>query len=1111
MSRTITALGLLILASAYQVRAQSRVAHAGDTTRTELLARRAGLVVTGIPVADALGLLQERSGVPIAFSRTLLPSKPSVSCRCESVAVGEALDSLLQGLPFMPSVQDGQIVVVPRPKLLEDGPSRVETQYVGVSHLEVRPLGAMLSHHLEVQQPRPIRGTVADERGRGISGATVSVVGAQTRAVTDADGRFQLDASGADVTLRVVAIGYRPLTQTVRTGTTEVQLALAAAAVNLDEMVVTGTPGATQKRAIGNAVTSVNVSEVVALAPVQTTEQLISGRAPGVIVNNAIGTAGSGSRILIRGPASLSFDGNPIIYVDGVRVNNDVVRAPPGQQAASARRTAAVSRINDFAPEEIESIEIVKGPAASTLYGTEASNGVIQIITKKGRAGRSALNLRVKQGAAAITNAEDRFPWRYFKNPTSRQVDSMNSFIDAKAFGISLARTGWLQGYGAELSGGTDITRYHLGGSFDREEGTMPTNAVNRFTGNANITIAPKPSIDVSASLGLNVTGAEFPGASYLQMLFRPNPQTRSGPTRGYPAMPPEVDTATRRHSQDVRRYTGSVTINHRPVSWLSQRLTVGADLTNEENVALFPLVPDQYAQFFTPISRLGSKSIDRKDATYSTVDYSGTVTWAPTKRIESSTSVGAQYYRKVDHFEALDGQQFPSAGVTAVAGAAIRTSSEDLIENTTLGLYVQQQFSLNSRLFVTGALRADDNSAFGANFDLVTYPKISASWVLSEEPFFKLPFVNTLRVRGAFGESGQQPASFAAIRTYLPIAGAGDVATGTPQFVGNPDLGPERGREIEAGFEAGLFGDRVGVDFTYYNRSTKDAIVQRNVAPSTGFPGVQLVNAGEVRNKGIEVLIRGRPIESQRLDWDLSLNIGTNANEIVNLGIPNTTFLAVGFLPNRHQPGYPVGAYFQRRIVSADLDANGRAINIMCDPGPTGTAPVACAQAPPVFIGPTAAKAQGAATSTVTLFDRLRLYAQVDFKLGNYLFDANEFSGCAVGRNPITVFPDRYLPEQVAECQLGLGFVYNTLLQRASYAKLREISVAYTLPRSMTRVFRARDGLISLAARNIATWTGFRGIDPEVFTTDNFLASNHNQDMLPMPFLFTGTLRLSF
>jgi len=1121
--RFISSISLVVLiAGVSTVTAQDRIAAKGRNPG--LLDRPARLTVDSVRLIDALNLLRERSGVPVAFSPDFIPLAHRVTCQCENVTVRAALGVLLAGIELVVAEYERQIVIEPA------GDHDPVKRYAASLKVPSPAVIAVGREDLPRSQPvlvpvppatdwqgGPVAGSVIGSRGQLLLGARVTLRpaaadGAVRTTTTDGAGRFRFPGVvGAQANVDVAAIGYRPTTTVVRVGDEAVRIVLSEVAVNLDEVIVTGTAGAAQKREIGNAVTSVDVGDVVSVAPVRNVEQVLTGRAAGVVVSSATGTAGSGSRILIRGPASLSFDGNPIIYVDGVRVNNDVLRGPPGQAAVGPIRAAAVSRINDFAPDQIESIEVIKGPAAATLYGTEASNGVIQIITKKGRAGRPILNTRVKEGTSSITDPERRFPWRYSKNPTTGVVDSMNSFVDARAFGLALARTGWLQGYGADLAGGTDAARYNIGGDFDREEGTMPNNLVNRFTGHANVTLAPVPSVDIDAALGLAVSGSQFPGQSYMQTLFRPNPAVRSGPTRGYPTMPPEVDLATREFSQNLNRFTGSVKIQHRPFSWLSQRLTVGSDLTNEQNTSLFPLVPDQYTQFFSAAGRLGSKSIARKDATYTTVDYAGTASFNLRKSVRSSTSFGAQYYRKVDHFESLDGQQFPAAGVTAVAGAAIRSSSEDIIENTTVGLYVQQQLSLNGRLFVTGAIRADDNSAFGATFDLVTYPKISASWVVSEEPFWHVGFVNTLRLRSAYGQSGQQPASFAAIRTYLPIAGAGDVASGTPQFVGNPDLGPERGRELEIGFEAGLFNDRLGIDFTYYNHRTKDAIVASNVAPSTGFPGIKFVNAGEVQNKGIEFMIRGRPLDTRPVDWDLSFNLATNDNEVVSLGIPGITFIATGFLPNRHQPGYPIGAYFQRRIVSAALDATGRAINVMCDPGPGGTAPLPCAQAPQVFIGPNVPKAFGAVSSTFTLFDRLRVYASLDFKLGHYLFEAQRLIGCLGGRSAITNFPERYDPAEVAECQMGLGFVHDGLIQKDSYAKLREISVSYSLPSRLARMLKAHSGLVSLAARNIKTFTGWDGLDPEVFVSDGFLVGGHNQDVLPMPFVFTGSLRLSF
>jgi TonB-dependent SusC/RagA subfamily outer membrane receptor len=307
--------------------------------------------------------------------------------------------------------------------------------------LSVVAMVATLLSPLSVRaQEGSLRGVVeADRSLRPLSGALVEVVGTTRSMLTDANGRFQfVGLAGTEVTLRVSTLGYRSVERVVRVGDMNVRISLAESAIELDQIVVTGTAGGTQRRAIGNVVTQVRAAETVDLAAVTNVQSLLNARAPSVIITPGTGMVGSGSQIRIRGSNSFSLTNAPLLVVDGVRADNAQSTGPSVQAFSSS----VISRINDFNPEDIESIEIIKGPAAATLYGTEASNGVIHIITKRGREGRGAWNLTVRQGANWFMNAESRVPTNYWRNPTTNQIESLNLVTSEKARGTPLFRTG---------------------------------------------------------------------------------------------------------------------------------------------------------------------------------------------------------------------------------------------------------------------------------------------------------------------------------------------------------------------------------------------------------------------------------------------------------------------------------------------------------------------------------------------------------------------------------------------------------------------------------------------------------------------------------------------
>jgi TonB-linked SusC/RagA family outer membrane protein len=972
-------------------------------------------------------------------------------------------------------------------------------------------------------QDGSVRGVVeADRTLRPVSGALVEAVGTNRSMVTDANGRFMLvGLTGTEVTLRVSLLGYRSVERTVRVGDMAVRIALAETAIELDQIVVTGTAGGTQRRAIGNTVTQVRASETVELAHVQSVQSLLNARAPSVIITPGTGMVGSGSQIRIRGSNSFSLTNQPLLFVDGVRADNAQATGPSVQAFTSS----VISRINDFNPDDIESIEVIKGPAAATLYGTEAANGVIHIITKRGREGTAVWNLTLRQGANFFMNSVDRTPVSFWRNPATNQVESLNLAASEKARGTPLYRNGHVQGYSLNLSGGTAEVRYYVAGDWDMEEGAQWDNRQRRGSARANLNVIPHPNLDLSGSMGY--TG----GRTYLSCeagcggvtwaSYFSTPQRNQGnmtpDPRGARSWAPEVYYEPT-WFQDISRFTGSFQMNHRPTDWLHQRLTLGIDDVREDNQELYEKTP-LYLEW-SPTAR-GSKWVNRRDVSNQTMDYAATVRLPVNEAISSNTSFGAQYYRRAAESVTASGADFATPGLSVIDAAAETSAAETYTENVTVGVYVQQQFGFNDRIFLTAAVRADDNSAFGEDFDLVYYPKASATWVLSEEQFFNVPHISALRLRAAYGQAGQQPGAFDALRTYDPVPGPNDVATVTPRTVGNPALGPERSREIEVGFDAGFLDDRVGLDFTYYHQNTRDAILLRPAAPSTGFPGSRYMNIGEIKNTGFEVMLRATPVARRSFKWDATFSLSRNDNEILHLTDDEDEIVVAAGFGVEHRVGYPLGAWFHRRVVHAEFDANGQRIlsSMLCDNGQGGTTPCYSGTtpvAPRVPLGRGDPRHEGTFSSTFTLGERVRLYGMMDFKTGFMKWDhftrvrCSLFNICQENAAPLEYVnstPERLAAYQTAD-QMGAEYIRDS-----KFLRLREVSASYLVPNHLAQRIGASRASINLAARNLHTWTPWTGMDPEA----RFLSGARGgfgpleQNSLPQLSSIVTTINLSF
>jgi hypothetical protein len=603
-------------------------------------------------------------------------------------------------------------------------------------------------------------------------------------------------------------------------------------------------------------------------------------------------------------------------------------------------------------------------------------------------------------------------------------------------------------------------------------------------------------------------------GLSPMFALLFAQPSLRNTATRGFDIAPPEAWRSAYQTFQYNDRYITGVQMNHRPFGWLTQHLTLGLDHDTEDNEVIVQLMPDSIKQFFSAPDILGRKIVSRQTRDVTTFDYGATATAGLRAGLRSSTSVGAQYYNNWTQSQYSEGQGFPVSGIELVSAAATTFGGDDFIKNTTVGFYVQQQFGLNERLFVTGALRGDDNSAFGSNVKLVTYPKVSASWVINEEPFWKVKPINELKLRAAYGQSGLQPQVFTALRTYQPTPGSTGSAV-TPSQIGNPDLRPERGGELELGLEAGLLNGRAGADFTYYNKLTRDMILTRSVAPSTGFPQSQIFNAGKVRNTGLELLLNATPVQQRAIRWDVSLTGSSNQSKLLVLdpSHPNLTTSSTTS-SFRQTVGYPIASRWSKRIVSATYNpATKKAENVMCDGGPAA-APLPCAQAPFMYVGGPMPKYEGGLTNTLTLAQRLTLHALIDFKTGHIKFDQDTQGRCVIFRVcEMNVRPEKFDPIDVAYAQATDNSIGARWYPDASFAKLREISLNYVLPTSWVRHAGVHAGTVSLAARNLRTWAPhYTSLDPESLDMGAALNGNYyEQTTIPQLASIMTTVRVTW
>jgi TonB-linked SusC/RagA family outer membrane protein len=1035
---------------------------------TPNLDRVARLQVVNASLASAVQGLALSSGVPIAYSAKLLADKPWVTCDCRDQTVRQALAIILGGTGLTFSESAGQVLIE-----REAVPAALATGGAAAGGRAF--VGSISGQVTDSATHSPLQG----------SEVYLTAVGAAPNArtqgaITNGSGRYTITGVPAgEVQVRVRMIGYEPMQRrvTVRDGAaTVVDFALGQALLRLNQVVVTGVAGGVERRAIGNVVETVSAADVLATgAPVLNVEQTLSGRTAGLIVLPPTGQVGTGAQMHVRGVSSMALSNDPIVYIDGVRMDADA------QQGPGQRGGAGVGRLNDINPDDIESIEVIKGPAAGTIYGTQASNGVIQIITKKGKAGAPVWNFMARVGTNWMQNGGGRTQNTYALDPKTNTIVSeniWNNYIsrgNGPIFGAGLA-----QGYNLSLTGGTDAIRYFASLGRDDDVGVVPWNYQRKLSARANLDIPVNTAFKLSFSASyvpdvVRLAQGSINSDPFSNLIWG-SPLTLNAPQQGFFAAPPSVERQIVSRA-DNDRTTTSMTATYFPFTWLTNRLVVGIDYNSESNWTLIPLQPLGAASVLGSTGT-GSKSVDEVGRTFTTVDYSASAKYG-TERLRLTSSFGFQYYNSVVHDINATGVTFPATPITTVSGGATTTGSETYAANSEVGLYLEQQIAWRDRLFVTVAVRGDNNSAFGSQYKAAYYPKISAAWVLSEESFFKVKPVNELRLRFAYGAAGTQPGTFDATRTYSPDVGYKDQPALVPNAIGNPTLQPERSTELESGFESSLFGNRLELIYSHYSRVINHAIVNEPVPPSNGFPGNQVVNIGKVNAWGDELSATFHAVRGRNFSWDVGTQLSDNANQIKDLG--PFKFLTVGQGgQGQNRLGFSIADVFMYKVLGATISpTTGAVLTSTCDGGTgnqgleQGGAPVACSSAPRVLWGHSQPSWQAGLNNTFTLWRDLRLSVRIEGNGGMWNDDTEIRALHNLGLSmPVILHNDPIVQAYRAIDPDATG----TFL--GGFLRLREVAGAYTMsPRLAKTWFRANAATLSVGARNLVMlWTAANG-----------------------------------
>ena len=915
-----------------------------------------------------------------------------------------------------------------------------------------------------------ITGQILDaSSGRPLADARVLITGTGIGQLTNAAGRFTLlNVPVGEQAVRATYIGYSEAYQTVTVGggeTHNIEFEMSPTAIALDVIVVTGVGAETARRALGASV-DVLSTEDIALAPVQSVDQLIQGRVAGATVNATSAQPGTGSLINFRGISSVFGAQTPIIYVDGVRVDND-------QSTAAGTGGEQSSALADLLTSDIDRIEITKGGAASTLYGSDAATGVIQIFTRKGTPGAPRITARVEQGIEVpelkyIFDTGVIFPDRV----ESGEVTA--TFLEDQHF-----RNGQTQSYYLGVNGGAANVTYSVSGRLADRTGSQPKDASTNY----NLRGGLQASVREDFIL-------EFSG-SYVRHNFQ---RLYNGSSIADPITTFEVGdalffsrAATLREAHEiflmpdidewVDRFIFSVGARWNIRDDLTARLTVGSDNRSNQQRIYQPIG-------FTPGEPTGQ--LNRRDRSFTSVSLDAGATYAwenPGGSIGSSLTVGVQGFRKDESIINGNGLGFALPGSFDFDAAAEITAFEVNIEVFNGGLYVDEQLSFWNKLYLGGGFRIDAGSSFGDNIDTELYPKATGSYILSDD--VSLPFVDELKLRTAYGQTGRFPGAFLKDRTFSAISFRGESA---PRFAnpGNAELRPEKTSTIEAGIDAALWNNRVGIDLTVYDARTTDALFQVPRQPVTG-QGAQQENVGEILNRGVELGANVDILNTRQLAWRLGGTFRYTHNEVTDMG-GVADFGADGSqkrvtgcwrMVDGECRGGPVGAWW----VTMPVDTNGDGLPDGSERRFTGGFPVP--------------DKSGSFNSTIEIGNNLTISALADWAGGHQVFDWGSvwatFNGiyrrervrCGMEEGAADgceyAFPIRYDENGSAMGKYSQNAARSAFLYDGDFFKLREVAVRYALPEGVAGSISAGRASLLASGRNLWIWSRNGIVDGEL------------------------------
>lgn len=1066
-----------------------------------------------LTIKKAFSEIEEQADMSVDYDESVLNIHKKINLKAGSRDLEESLNQILQGTGCSYVIRNNHIVIF----------------------VEEKELNKQQDNTLTV------KGTITDERGESIIGANVMEKGTTNGCISDVDGNYTLNVNGNSV-LQISYIGY--ITREIRVNNQKVvNVRLIEDTQNLEEVVVVGY-GTQRRKDLTGAVSSINVKDIQSRS-VPSVAGSLQGKLSGVMIQETGGDLTGRFQFSVRGTGSVTGSNDPLLIVDGVPLfNNDL------------------STLNT---KDVVSVDVLKDASASAIYGARASNGVVIITTKRGQTGKPVISFSMDLGFENIakryevltTDQQRRLFVEAFKN-TNRNPAVYENVSDP-VWQIQTdwqdlgTRTGIRQNYNLSVQGGSESNKYVVSGSFARRLGTMKNSDLNEFFLRANNDIAIGEKLKIATSISgayqhQNKLNNDVWGTGAYQRLISSHTylpayddngdlfavSTTADPYFGENSNP-LIDQLMNVNKEKSARMIGNLKVDYNIIKDLTFTANFGTDLGFINGYKYLPVYK---------IGRYSRTEGSTTNSSKETINWVTEATLQYSKRLEKhsfSALIGVSAQQHILKNTETTGTGTIDNSLDQLSNQTNFTATGTSVTSALASAFVRLNYSFKDRYLFTGTLRRDGSSKFGPDKRYGLFPSISGAWRMSEESFLRdVNFLTNLKFRVGYGLTGNQNIGDFA---YVTRAGASPYVWGNSMVVGNssvnmgnPKLQWESAQQFNIGLDASFIKDRLSVVVDYYDKKSKDLLIQTPIPYIAAVTENPYVNLGSVQNRGVEIGINSHNIVSRKFSWSTNFNISFNKNKVLDIGknalgeplvIPGNNIPLTSDYANLTREGHPVGAFYMYQFDGIwqknEVEEAAKFGSVPGDPKfvdknnskslDTGDKD---------FVGSPLPTYYGGFTNTFS-YGPFSLNIFFNFAGGNKIYHAMrnlnaravpfnqqlaEVADFWTESNPSNTIPR---PSQGGNTTFLATRVSTKYLEDGKYLRLKNVSLSYELPKSLLTKLKISNATVSVSGANLITFTKYTGLDPEALSTQNLLTGGIDYTPYPSTRFYSFSLQLSF